>query len=173
MDTAMADSDVNGEIQKKADLLCHGLETLLLATISDEGFPEISYASYVEDDNCFYIFISELASHTRNLLNNPIASVMFIEDEQKADNAFARKRLTYRCEANQISRDNDRFKAQLKKMEQRFGSLVKTLSQLSDFHLFELKPVSGQFVEGFGKTYQIVYPGRQFRHVTQADIKRK
>ena len=167
----MSDSK-SDDIKKQADDLYQGFDTLLLSTSSNDGFPEISYASYVEESNSFYIFISELASHTRNLLNKPIASVMFIEDEKEADHAFARKRLTYRCEVNLISRDTPLFGEILIKMEQRFGALIKTLSQLNDFKLFELQPVSGQYVAGFGKTYEISYSDKRFSHVTQADIRK-
>jgi len=168
----MPDID-NTEIEKQAEILAQKFETLQLATISNDGFPEISYAPFIAHNDCFYIFISELAAHTRNLLKQPIASVMLIEDEPAADNAFARKRLTYRCQARQVIRETPEFAEQANKMEQRFGAMIKLLTQLNDFHLFELKPVSGQYVAGFGKTYEIVYPQKIFRPVTQADINRQ
>jgi len=168
----MPDID-NTEIQKQAELLAQKFETLQLATINNDGFPEISYAPFVAHNDCFYIFISELAAHTRNLLEQPIASVMLIEDEPAADNAFARKRLTYRCEARQVIRETQEFTEQVNNMEHRFGTMIKLLTQLNDFHLFALKPASGQYVAGFGKTYEIVYPQKTFRPVTQDDIKRQ
>lgn len=161
------------EIKSQAETLAQKFETLQLATVSHDGLPDISYAPFVSNNDCFYIFISELAAHTRNLLANPVASVMLIEDEPAADNAFARKRLTYRCEVHQIMRETPDFVEQIIAMENRFGSMIKLLTQLNDFHLFELKPVYGQYVAGFGKTYEIIYPDKKFRPVTRADINKQ
>ncbi|NNJ90787.1 MAG: HugZ family protein [Gammaproteobacteria bacterium] len=151
----MSENTELSEIDKELESFISGLQSLLMATVSDQGFPEISYASYIEVDRKFYIFISELASHTKNLLKNSNASVMFIEDESQASHSFARKRLTLTCEASRISRDNQLFEILIEKMQLRFGNLIETLRHLNDFHLFELRPLTGQYVAGFGKTYEI------------------
>jgi putative heme iron utilization protein len=151
----MSENSELSEMNKELESFISGFQSLLMATVNDQGFPEISYASYIEVDGKFYIFISELASHTNNLLKNSNASVMFIEDESKASHAFARKRLTFTCEASRVSCDKQLFEILIEKMQQRFGNLIDTLRSLNDFHLFELRPLTGQYVAGFGKAYEI------------------
>lgn len=159
------------DIQIAAESMRSGFQSLLMATVNDQGFPEISFAPYIEDDGNFYIFISELAAHTRNLLKNSKASVMFIEDESNAPHSFARKRQTFNCEASRISRDGKSFEILIAKMQERFGNLIETLRHLSDFHLIELKPLNGQYVAGFGKTYEIEISTGQFILVTEDKIR--
>ena len=67
--------------------------TLLLSTASTESVPEISYAPYVQDRaGDFYIYVSELAAHTANLITNRQASILFIHPESESANLFARER---------------------------------------------------------------------------------
>jgi len=143
------------DIKQEAEAMRHSVESLMMATVNADCNPEISYAPYIEQDGCFYIFISELAAHTRHLLHNGKVSVLFIEDESNANNTFARKRQTFTCQSGQIPRDAHSFSSIMDKMQNRFGNLIETLLTLKDFHLFELKPIKGQYVAGFGKTYQI------------------
>ena len=66
-------------------------DSVMLATINDEGdtpVPEASYAPVLVRDGKYYIFVSELALHTRNLLRNKSASLLFIEDESNSNNIF-------------------------------------------------------------------------------------
>lgn len=167
----MPESTENYEIQKEAESMRSGFQSIMMATVDDQNFPEISYASYVENDGKFYIFISELAAHTKNLMNNGKASVMFIEEETKASHIFARKRQTYACKSERVSRDHNSFNYLIEKMQIRFGNLIETLRNLNDFHLFELTPLNGQYVAGFGKTYEIDVSTAQFRLVTEEKIR--
>lgn len=153
------------EMEDQLNELRQGFDTLLMATVNEGGFPEASYAAYVEYGDSFYIFISELASHTNNLKRSGTASLMFIENEADADHAFGRKRLTYRCDAAEVMLDEERFEPVLQLMEERFGRLIATLRGLKDFQLFQIKPQSGQFVAGFGKAFEIDYSqGEKHRH---------
>ena len=63
--------------------------SLQLSTIGKNGRPESSYAPFVVDqNNQFYIYISALARHTKNLLHDSRAGIMFIEPEEQAENIF-------------------------------------------------------------------------------------
>lgn len=160
------------DIQQEAGNLRSGCETLLLSTVNSDGVPEISYAPYIEDEDRFYIFISGLAAHTKNLLDNSMASVMFIEEESQAEHAFSRKRLTYHCSATVILRDVARFDDLLDKFQSQFGNLIQTLRSLADFQLLELVPDNGRYVAGFGKSFEIEYPDNQYRQITESDIRK-
>ena len=139
---------------------CHKLiasqQTLLLSTATANGTPDISYAPFVQDQTgCFYVFVSELANHTANLLQNPQASVMFIRPESESHNLFARERAAFECKAKEIPYDDEIYAIQLQALSTKFGEVVNLLRSLSDFHLFALRPENGRYVIGFGRTYII------------------
>lgn len=131
-------------------------KTLHLSSLTNEGKPNASYAPFVTDNKgCFYIFISGLASHTQDLLSNPIASILLIRDEQDSKQIFARQRASYQCDVEIVDRESADFNVILDQMEDRFGNVVTLLKGLSDFILFRFRPYQGQFVMGFGKAYKL------------------
>jgi putative heme iron utilization protein len=131
-------------------------QTILLSTASGNSAPDLSVALFVRDQaGCFYIFISELATHTANLLNNPQASVMFIRPESESNNLFARERAVFNCNARKIERSEPLYTIQLKAFQDKFGEVVSLLQTLTDFHLFALCPESGRYIMGFGQAYMI------------------
>ncbi|MGZ4991143.1 MAG: HugZ family pyridoxamine 5'-phosphate oxidase [Methylobacter sp.] len=131
-------------------------QTILLSTASGNSVPDLSVAPFVRDQaGCFYIFISELATHTDNLLNNPQVSVMFIRPESESNNLFARERAVFNCKARKIERSEPLYTSQLKAFQDKFGEVVSLLQTLTDFHLFALCPESGRYIMGFGQAYMI------------------
>ncbi len=131
-------------------------KTLLLSTASNSGVPDLSYAPFVRDaTGVFYIFVSELAVHTVNLLANPQASLLFIRPESEARNLFARERAVISCRVHDIGRDNPAYSEQLDALQDKFGEIVGLLRPLPDFHLFALYPDSGRYVVGFGQAYTL------------------
>ncbi|WP_024850234.1 HugZ family pyridoxamine 5'-phosphate oxidase [Hydrogenovibrio kuenenii] len=130
----------------------------VLATLSSENMPEASYAPVLVHNHCYYILISELANHTQNLYKNPAVSLLFIEDEQSAENLFARKRATVKASGKIIARDSETWNTVLPKMSDRLGEMIDFLQTLSDFHLFELQPNSINFVRGFAQAYTLEGP---------------
>ncbi|HHF2956217.1 heme utilization protein HutZ [Vibrio antiquarius] len=129
--------------------------TLQLATVDAEGRPNVSYAPYVQNQEGYFVLISKIARHARNLLENPNVSLMMIEDEEPSKQLFARKRLTFDAVANVVERDTEMWHQVVGQMKERFGEIIDGLSQLEDFVLFNLKPESGLFVKGFGQAYQV------------------
>jgi putative heme iron utilization protein len=65
-------------------------QSLILATVDAEGNPNSSYAPFVEIDNKFYILVSFMAKHTKNLSEGRKVSAMFIEDESATKQVYAR-----------------------------------------------------------------------------------
>ncbi|MDF5388140.1 heme utilization protein HutZ, partial [Vibrio parahaemolyticus] len=117
--------------------------TLQLATVDAEGRPNVSYAPYVQNQEGYFVLISKIARHARNLLENPNVSLMMIEDEESSKQLFARKRLTFDAVANVVERDTEMWQQVVGQMKERFGEIIDGLSQLDDFVLFNLKPESG------------------------------
>lgn len=131
-------------------------QTLVMASITPEGGPHASTAPYVRMESDFYILISTVAQHGRNLLVNPNVSLLFVEDESQCIQPFARKRVTIEASATEIMREDDFFERVIDLLKDRFDSeLITSLSQMGDFHLFKLSPKSGSVVMGFGKAYRL------------------
>lgn len=139
--------------------LIESRKSVLIASLNKDNLPEISATPFVKIGLSFYIFISELASHTQNITLNPQLSVMLIEDEQDTKNAFARKRLSYKCTASLIEKGSQDWQTALDQFEEKQGKTIRLLKQLPDFHLFELNIVSGNYIEGFGKAYRLFGEG--------------
>ncbi len=130
--------------------------SVILGTVNKDGDADTSYAPCLQKDNYFYVYISELAVHTPNLLNHLNASLMFIEPEDKATNLFKRKRSTVRVEAEVINRNSAEFTVIMDDYAENFGGIMRNLSASMDFHLFKLKPKHATYVRGFGQAYKIV-----------------
>ena len=129
--------------------------TVHLATVGSDGMPEASYAPFVQIDGRYYIYLSELARHTQNLLASADCCALFIESEADCANYFARKRLTLKCKAKECARESKVFEEVLDQFTDEFGNFVDVIRNLKDFHLFELSPQSGSFVAGFAKAYTL------------------
>ncbi len=141
-------------------------QTLLLSTATREGQPLISYAPYVQDaSGKFFIYLSELASHTANLTNNPQASIMFICPEAESGNLFSRPRVIFNCRVTEIADNEAVYISQVQALQTKFGEVVGILRSLPDFHLFALHPQSGRYVAGFGRTYLINVPNGELTPV--------
>ncbi len=68
-----------------------GFRSILMATTSADGVPDASYAPFVRiDDNAFYVNLSELSTHTGNLLATPRVSVMLLQAENDTKHLFER-----------------------------------------------------------------------------------
>lgn len=131
-------------------------KTLLLSTVTEQGEPECSYAPYVRDQQgVFYIYVSELATHTRNMLQKHRVSVLFIRPEKEVNNLFARERVVFKCKVDEVLSSEERYDKQLLKMKHKFGETVELLCSLPDFHLLALTPLNGKYIAGFGQAYLI------------------
>ncbi|WP_261905125.1 heme utilization protein HutZ [Vibrio fortis] len=129
--------------------------TLQLATVDEEGRPNVSYAPFVQNQEGYFVLISDIARHARNLKANPNVSLMMIEDEESSKQLYARKRLTFDATASVVERESELWTQVIGQMKERFGEIIDGLSQLQDFSLFNLKAESGLFVKGFGQAYQV------------------
>lgn len=146
-----ADADTLGECR---DLIA-ALETLHLATVNSAGDAEASYAPFIAPEGfCFYLFLSDLAQHTANIRRGGWVSVLLVESEEAASNAFARRRAVFQCRSALIPRDDPRWAGLIGGFEAKFGDIINLLGSLQDFNLFRLQAVEGSYVRGFGQAYR-------------------
>jgi len=141
---------------EEVTLFLETFRTLMMASMTPAGEPHASTAPYVRMHNDFYILISTVAQHGRNLLTSEQVSLLFAEDESKTLQPFARKRVTIEASVFEIGRDNAFFLEVIECFKAHFDpDLVGSLSAMGDFHLFRLSPLSGSVVMGFGKAYRL------------------
>ncbi|MGE0225820.1 MAG: HugZ family protein [Acetobacteraceae bacterium] len=154
------DREDAGDIGAEAERFRAGFRSVMLATVDADGGPEASYAPYITDANgCFYLCVSGLARHTRNLARSGRAALLFLQEEGAAANPFARVRLSYACTAEAVAHDAPEWAQVMDRFEAEFGAIVPVLRALPDFRVFRLTPRSGRYVRGFGKAYDLEGPG--------------
>jgi len=131
-------------------------KSAVIGTLDEEGRPFTSYAPFLHYDHRFYIFISDIASHAKNLKSDGRASLFFIEDEARTDNIFARRRVSLQCDAAIVPREADRFAPVMAGFGEKFGGeMVSMLMKMSDFNLYELNSTGGEATFGFGEAYRV------------------
>ncbi|MFA7446355.1 MAG: pyridoxamine 5'-phosphate oxidase family protein [Flavobacteriaceae bacterium] len=150
---------VQGEIKKtkprvpKIGELIAKTKSVILATVDAEGNPNASYAPYAQIDNRFYILVSFMSKHTKNLKDIRKVSVMFIEDEADTKQIYARDRLTLEVLCKEIKRETPEWKAGEEKLKEAHGKVLDVLIGLNDFIMIELTTLKGSYVNGFGSAY--------------------
>lgn len=146
-------------LQQEALSFLEQFRTLLMATVSEDNRADCSYAPFWRDERGdLYIFVSELAQHTRNLLANPHASLLFIGNEADSKNLFARQRLTLEVHATRIPRKDPQWPDILNAMESHLGNTIALLKSLPDFHLIRFTVQQGNYVQGFAKAFALTGP---------------
>lgn len=140
-------------VAPKVKELIDRTKSVILATVDAEGNPNSSYAPFVQVGNTFYILVSFMARHTKNLSEGRKTSVMFIEDESATKQIYARERLTIETTASQIERDSEIWNTVVARLKENHGKVVDVISEMGDFILIALQPVKGSYVNGFGSAY--------------------
>ncbi|MEN8108309.1 MAG: pyridoxamine 5'-phosphate oxidase family protein [Pseudomonadota bacterium] len=144
------------ELQQEAVAFRRECDAVMLSTTSPDGMPDASYAPcFLDGEGRCHVLISQLARHTRNLVSQPIASLMWIEDKKSSRNPFARRRLVLQCRAEIIERDSKEWTRTLKQMEEHLGNTVPLLASLPDFMLFRFEAVEGNYVRGFAQAHPV------------------
>ncbi|WP_160139364.1 pyridoxamine 5'-phosphate oxidase family protein [Chryseobacterium sp. c4a] len=140
-------------VAPKVKELIERSKSVILATVDAEGNPNSSYAPFVQIDNTFYILVSFMARHTKNLSEGRKTSMMFIEDESATKQIYARERLTMEAATSQIERDSETWNNVVVKLKEAHGKVVDVISEMGDFILIALQPTKGSYVNGFGSAY--------------------
>jgi len=149
----------SNDLNQRYQALLASQKTLLLSTADVNGVPDCSYAPFVRDsDGIFYIYVSNMATHTGNLLSNPQASILFIRSEAESANLFARERAMLMCAVIEIGREEPGYADKVNALQEQFGEVIDMLRSLPDFHLFALQPITGRYVLGFGRAFAINGP---------------
>ncbi|MCF6254230.1 MAG: pyridoxamine 5'-phosphate oxidase family protein [Thiomicrorhabdus sp.] len=152
--------------QQQCQAFWQARRSIILSTVNLEGRLETSITPFIsDDDGSLYVFISELAQHTQNILyllsessveldqSSTLISGLLVADESETEQSFARERLTLQLLPSEIFRESGCFSAHLSRFEEAFGEVIPLLASLPDFHLIQLKIIKGGYVKGFGQAF--------------------
>lgn len=142
-------------VTPRVNELIGSCKSVILATVNGEGAPNASYAPFARIGNRFYILVSFMSRHTRNLRDIGKVSAMFIEDEANTRQIYARDRLTLDVSTREITRGTPDWEAGIEKLKENHGKVLDILVGLEDFIMIELTPVKGSYVNGFGSAYYV------------------
>lgn len=130
-------------------------QSTVLGSIGKNGYPFSSYAPFYYDGEVVYIFISDIATHAKNMQTIPKASAFFIEDESITENIFKRKRISLQCDVETIDREDHVFDSIMEAFVAKQGQTLTMLMGMKDFNLYKLTPIYGEATFGFGEAYHI------------------
>jgi putative heme iron utilization protein len=130
-------------------------KTLVMATAGRNGVPNASYAPFVQCTPWLYVYTSTRSKHTKNMTETTRASVMFIEDETRTRNFFARERFTCECRVEVVDRESKEWRTVMSLFKKKFGRAFAMICPLPDFTLFRLIPNGGLYVRGFGQAFEV------------------
>lgn len=162
-------------VAPKVKELIANSKSIILGTVDIEGNPNSSYAPFVKIDNTFYILVSFMARHTKNLRDHKKVSMMFIADELSSKQIYARERLTFDATTTQIERGFDEWNIVVEKLKENHGKVVEVISSMEDFIMIALHPIKGAYVNGFGSAYfvdenlEILQHRNDINHGTKQD----
>lgn len=131
-------------------------KSTVLGTLSSNGYPFSSYAPFYYDGSIVYVFLSDIATHSKNMQARPKASAFFIEDESITSNIFKRKRISLQCDVKKIDRNTASFNTTMKAFQEKHSDgTLAMLMGMKDFNLYALTPIYGEATFGFGEAYTI------------------
>uniref|UniRef100_UPI0005061B1E pyridoxamine 5'-phosphate oxidase family protein n=1 Tax=Vibrio vulnificus TaxID=672 RepID=UPI0005061B1E len=76
MDQQVKQERLQGRLEPEIKEFRQERQTLQLATVDADGRPNVSYAPFVQHQEGYFVLISKIARHARNLLEKPQVSLM-------------------------------------------------------------------------------------------------
>ena len=108
------------DLSAQRDRVLESARTLIIGAAPETGsaseLPELGVTPAVRHDGHFFIYPSRLSAHVRAMVDTGMAQFLAIEDEAKAQNIWARKRIKFTAEITEINRQNDQFSVLSDKM---------------------------------------------------------
>ena len=150
-------------LEVERDRLLARARTILMAAPvkGDEATgdtPEMGVTPVVRHDGGMFIYPSRLSAHVRAMLAVGRAAFLVIEDESEAQNIWARKRIKFNAQINEIDRKSNVFSDVCDVFAARHGPTMGLIRDFTDFHLLRLRPTDGLMVLGFAQAYRLEGP---------------
>jgi putative heme iron utilization protein len=142
---------VNPERTQALRKLLQGQPIASLGTLH-EGEPYVSMVPFalLKEGAALVIHVSQLASHTKDMLESPRVSLLVIAPETPGTPPQAVARITVQGEAERCTVSTPGYAAARETYLSRFPQAVG-IFELPDFSLFAIRPSSIRFVGGFAQ----------------------
>jgi len=123
---------------------------------SKENQPFVSMVSFSNSQKFseFYILISQLAVHTKNILENNKVSLMICQTENETKNPNSLARITFIGKAIVVEKSYKNYSS-IKQNYLNKNLSAEMLFNLGDFQIFRIEVEQARFVAGFAKTYNL------------------
>ena len=127
-----------------------------LGTIHD-GEPNLAMVAmaFESDFSAFYIHVSRLGKHTRDMETDPHVSLLLTEADDGRADPQTLARLSLQGRADPVSQIDPSYERLKHLYLTRFPESEKLFS-LGDFSLWHIRPKGGRFVAGFAQAFNIV-----------------
>ncbi len=126
----------------------------------DNGEPVVSMVAYTvaDDFSKFYIHISGLAKHTKNIVEKPNVGLLICEAARPGEDPQTLARISISGVARMVLPDSKEFE------EIKAGYIDKYRQsevnfELGDFSMYAIESKSARFVAGFGKIFNLTEEG--------------
>jgi heme iron utilization protein len=139
------------EIIKRFETFDKDKQSLIISTADAEGTPLTNYSPFVKLDGDYYICVSSMLPHYKNMIETKKAHVLIIEDEATAGHIYARNRLYFSVEC-MLEPDAEKI---FKLFDARYGDQLAFLRDMKDFKVIKLVPQDKSLVLGFGAAYKM------------------
>ena len=122
-----------------------------------EGEPNLAMVAYAfaEDFSAFYIHVSKLGKHTRDMESDPHVSLLIAETDDGRADPQTLARVALQGTAEVLPRDALNYSLIKDRYLRRFPE-AQQLFSLGDFNLWRITPKSGRFVAGFAQAFNLV-----------------
>ena len=127
-----------------------------LGTLHD-GEPNLAMVAYApaEDFSAFYIHVSRLGKHTKDMETDPHVSLLITEADDGRLDPQTLARVSIRGIAEVLPRNASDY-AQIRSMYLERFPEAEPLFSLGDFNIWRIAPRGGRFVAGFARAFNLV-----------------
>ena len=141
--------------QKLANLI-RNTRVAALGTLHD-GEPNLAMVAIaVESDfSAFYIHVSTLGKHTRDMQADPRVSLLITETDDHRPDPQTLARLSLNGTAGMLPRTDPHYPQVKHAYLTRFPE-AEQLFSLGDFNLWRISPKGGRFVAGFAQAFNVM-----------------
>lgn len=121
-----------------------------------EGEPNLAMVAYAfaDDFSAFYVHVSKLGKHTRDMESDPHVSLLMTETDDRRADPQTLARVALQGTAEVLPRDALNYSL-IKDMYLRRFPEAQQLFSLGDFNLWTITPKSGRFVAGFAQAFNL------------------
>ncbi len=130
-------------------------KTILLTASGESDQPEMGVTPFIQHGDALFIYPSRLSAHVRAVLARGQGQFLLIEDEQAAQNIWARVRLKFDADIDEIARWDALFATLCDAFAAAHGPTMGLIRDFTDFHMLRLRPRSGILVTGFARAYRV------------------